>query len=247
MIAPERVVAIVLAAGSSRRFGDADKLVADYRGRPLVLWAARAAMALPFRAAIGVCQESGPVADLLRKAGLAVELNAAPERGMGSSIAIGVEAARASEPVACLILLGDMPAVTTAHLEALLAAFEGEDDVVISAARGQRSPPTLIGRRHFPTLLTLEGDEGPRMLAARARTVEVADDMLGDINRPEEMGDTIPLGGGRYHFLPRRSFSAELSSIASASSRLSLAFSSSSALSFLASLTSIPPYLAFHL
>src|SRR5690606_29817131 len=62
-----------------------------------------------------------------------------------------------------------------------------------------------------------------------------------------EMGDSIPLGSGRYHFFPRRSFNAELSSIASARSFFSRAFSSSSAFSRFASLMSMPPYLAFHL
>src|SRR5277367_3164141 len=48
-------------------------------------------------------------------------------------------------------------------------------------------------------------------------------------------------------FFPRRSFSAELSSIASASSFLRRRFSSSSDFRRRASDTSSPPYLAFHL
>lgn len=39
--------------------------------------------------------------------------------------------------------------------------------------------------------------------------------------RSLEMGDSIPLGGGRYHFFPRRSLSAALSSMLSASNFLS--------------------------
>src|ERR1700723_1617885 len=60
-----------------------------------------------------------------------------------------------------------------------------------------------------------------------------------------QMSDSFPLPRGRHHFFPRRSFSATLSSMASASSRFS--FSSSSDRSRLASETSIPPNLAFHL
>ena len=60
-----------------------------------------------------------------------------------------------------------------------------------------------------------------------------------------ETGDSLALGGGRQNFFVMRSFSAALSSIASARSRFSLAFSSSSCLSRLASDTSIPPNLAF--
>ena len=61
------------------------------------------------------------------------------------------------------------------------------------------------------------------------------------------MGNRFPLSGRRYHFFARRSFSATLSNIVSASSRFSFAFSSSSDRSRLASETSSPPYLAFQL
>jgi hypothetical protein len=61
------------------------------------------------------------------------------------------------------------------------------------------------------------------------------------------MRDGLPLRGRRHHFFTSRSFSATLSSIASASIRFSLAFSSSSVRRRLASDTSIPPNFAFHL
>jgi hypothetical protein len=61
------------------------------------------------------------------------------------------------------------------------------------------------------------------------------------------MSDSLSLGGGRHHFFEATSLSIALSSIASANSFFNLAFSSSSAFSRLASETSRPPYLAFHL
>jgi hypothetical protein len=41
-----------------------------------------------------------------------------------------------------------------------------------------------------------------------------------------EMRDSLPLGRGRHHFFPRRSFKAALSSMASAKNRFSRVFSS---------------------
>ena len=61
------------------------------------------------------------------------------------------------------------------------------------------------------------------------------------------MRESFPLGGGRHHFFPKRSFKATLSSIASASRRFRRAFSSSRVFRRLASETSIPPYLALPL
>ena len=141
-----------------------------------------------FRAVLGVVRQEGPAAALLRQSGIEVRVNAAPERGMGSSIAVGMAAAAAFDPEACLILLGDMPSVTKSHLDALLAAFEGEDDLVVSVSHGRRSPPSLFGRRHFSALLALDGDEGARALALHAKTVEAAAAVLGDVDRPEDVG-----------------------------------------------------------
>ena len=62
-----------------------------------------------------------------------------------------------------------------------------------------------------------------------------------------QMNDSFPLPRGRHHFFPKRSFSAALSSMASARSRFSFVFSSSTVLNRLASETSIPPNLAFQL
>ncbi len=65
--------------------------------------------------------------------------------------------------------------------------------------------------------------------------------------RGHKVCDSFSLGSGRYHFFPNRSFKATLSSMASASMRLSLVFSSSHAFRRLASDTSMPPNFAFHL
>ena len=61
-----------------------------------------------------------------------------------------------------------------------------------------------------------------------------------------EMRDRFPLRGRRHHFFESRSFRPALSSIVSASRRLSLPLSSSSDRSRFASDTSRPPNLAFH-
>src|SRR5262245_49875123 len=70
---------------------------------------------------------------------------------------------------------------------------------------------------------------------------------LAQLERRTYMSDSLSLGSGRLHFFASRSFSAALSSMASANSFFSLAFSLSSPLRRLASETSSPPYLAFQL
>src|SRR3546814_19886745 len=69
---------------------------------------------------------------------------------------------------------------------------------------------------------------------------------LADAEQLPSMLDSLPLSGGPHQFFAATSFSTALSSMASASSRLSRAFSSSSTFSLRASAPSLPPYLAFH-
>jgi len=91
---------------------------------------------------------------------------------------------------------------------------------------------------------------GPSALVTHARPIHAqhpARPPLAHLIGRLQIGRSLPMRGGRHHFFPSRSFSATLSSIASASIRLSLAFSSNSASRRRASDTSRPPYLAFHL
>src|SRR3546814_3869317 len=67
---------------------------------------------------------------------------------------------------------------------------------------------------------------------------------LADAEQLPSMLDSLPLSGGPHQFFAATSFSTALSSMASASSRLSRAFSSSSTFSLRACDTSMPPYLA---
>jgi molybdenum cofactor cytidylyltransferase len=120
-------------------------------------------------------------------AGLGFEIvaNAAPERGMGHSLALGARRAAARDVDAALLCLGDMPFITAGHLAALLAAFEGEAVPLVAtenAGTGVRSPPILFGRRHFPLFAALDGDQGGRGLLHEAFIVKASEAILRDID-----------------------------------------------------------------
>src|SRR3546814_4003672 len=68
---------------------------------------------------------------------------------------------------------------------------------------------------------------------------------LADAEQLPRMLDSLPLSGRPQQFFAATSLSKALSTLASASSRLSRAFPSSSTLRLRASDTSLPPYLAF--
>jgi len=180
MIAADRVAAVLLAAGASRRFGAADKLHADLEGRPLVMHAAATLRTMGFGALVAVCgPATAPLLD-----GFEVVINDMPDDGQARSVRLGVERALVHDVDAVLVALGDMPFVTPAHLHALLAA---DGDRVASSLDGQAMPPALFRRDRARALLGLDGDRGGGRLLTGATLVAGDAMLLADIDRPSDL------------------------------------------------------------
>ena len=125
---------------------------------------------------------------------------------------------------------------------------------LVSALEGAERRFGEISDRLLPNFV-----ETAALAAARARLAELsriagavaargfAQPAARSSGRPPANAPRLPFPGGRCHFFPRRSFSAALSSMASASIRFSRLFSSPSAFRRRASDTFNPPYFAFHL
>jgi molybdenum cofactor cytidylyltransferase len=100
-------------------------------------------------------------------AGLPVRLVHNPDyaQGLSTSVKAGL-AALPPEAEAAIVCLGDMPQVTSALIDRLIAAFDPERNalVVLPTFNGKRGNPVLWSRRFFPELMALEGDVGARHL-----------------------------------------------------------------------------------
>jgi molybdenum cofactor cytidylyltransferase len=179
MIRAERVAAVLLAAGRSTRFGEADKLSTLLDGVPLGLHAARTLAGLPFGRLIAVTGAGSP--DYAAH-GFAVVHNPAPEEGLSGSLRLGIAAAGAAgDADAVLVALADMPLVEHAHLERLLERFAGDGSIVASLGT-TRSPPALFGRDWFKRLAALDGDRGAGAYLREADLVSCDPRMLTDID-----------------------------------------------------------------
>ena len=90
---------------------------------------------------------------------------------MASSIRAGIRAAK--DCVAAMILLGDMPMVTSGHINAMLGSFGAEQDIIVATQAGESGNPVLFGSSHFDALANLEGDKGARhYIATQASCVQ---------------------------------------------------------------------------
>ncbi|HKA14640.1 MAG TPA: nucleotidyltransferase family protein [Myxococcota bacterium] len=165
---PARVAAVVLAAGRSTRMRGVNKLLAPLCGGPLVARAVDAALASRAEAVVVV---TGFQAARVRRAlaGREVEFahNRSYARGLSSSLRRGLRSLGEATDGA-LICLADMPWVSAAHLDRLIAAFGRADRPICVPARGgRRGNPVLWPARHFAALCALRGDRGGRALLRR--------------------------------------------------------------------------------
>ncbi len=189
------IAGILLAAGSSRRFGAANKLLADIDGIALVR---RAADALRASSVGDIVVVTGPEPERIAAAlaGLNVRFahNAAFADGIGGSIATGV-AVLAPDTAGAVIVQGDMPALTTALIDRLIAAFiaaGGERVTFPVLADGSQRNPVVWPASAFVELSALSGDRGAKALLEARRgqsvTVTVADtDAFTDIDTQAEL------------------------------------------------------------
>ncbi|ALN20396.1 nucleotidyltransferase family protein [Ectopseudomonas mendocina] len=187
----QRVAALMLAAGYSRRFG-ADKRRATLAdGRSLLA----ASLTLP-------CSMLEEVWLVLRPdeaptgmdlpTGVRVVQNAASAQGMGHSLAAGAERLLAeSNADAVAIFLADMPSIHRDSLETLIAQSSA-NTIALPSYQGKRGHPVLFGRDFWPQLTMLSGDAGAKPVLQQnpnaVRIVELDDPgVLQDIDTPADL------------------------------------------------------------
>ncbi len=170
------VAAVVLAAGSSRRMGGANKLLADWNGRPLVAHAVAAAFDSVARPVVVV---TGHEAERVEAAlaGFDVRFVRNPDfaEGLSASLKAGLGAVGTECVDGALICLGDMPKVSPATLNRLIETFEagGKKAICAPAADGRRGNPVLWPVDLFAALMVVSGDVGGRdLLACHAERVQ---------------------------------------------------------------------------
>ena len=171
---PPQIGGVILAAGEARRFG-AQKLLAPLHDRPIlqhVIDAANASCLEDVVLVVGANPEA-LLAGLDLGRARAIR-NPDPARGLASSLHAGLIALD-ERLHGALVLLGDVPGVTTALIDELVArGRETRASAVVSVWRGRRSPPAVLHKRLWPAAFALHGDIGMRdVLAGRDDVSEV--------------------------------------------------------------------------
>lgn len=123
-------------------------------------------------------------------------------RGMGASLAAGVEAS--ARAAGWIVALGDMPVVRVETIAAVKRALEGGACIAAPFdASGRRGHPVGFSAALLGELLALDGDEGARAILARhadgIARIETRDTgIFVDIDTPQDLAalpETGPSAG----------------------------------------------------
>ena len=174
--------AILLAAGSSQRFG-AHKLLHLIDGVPMALKSA-----ITLQSALGAIfvgmRPQDALAPTLFGHGLNVILCDRAVEGMGGTLAQVVAAAPA-DASGYIIALADMPFIHVDSIRAVAAALQGGAKLAAPTYRGQRGHPVGLAASYRAELLALKGDAGARDIIRR----DAAHLQLVDVDDPGVLWD----------------------------------------------------------
>ena len=184
------IFAVVLAAGASTRFGRTKQLE-PFNGITMAANAMRKAEAVcGSRSILVTGNRWEEVADSCQPLSGFFVVNERFEQGLAGSIACGIAAIRDSA-AAVLLMLADLPLVTTDHLASLVNTWrQSPGSIVASAFEDTLGPPIVFPRADFDALMDLSGDYGARpVIEANAhRVLSIAcEEAAFDIDRPEDL------------------------------------------------------------
>jgi len=185
------ITGIVLAAGTSSRFGRTKQLI-ELEGKPLVQHAVDAATAAGLDEVVVVLGHDAERVggSLLLPANGRTVLNPTYEAGQSTSLIAGLNAA-GPESDAAVVLLADQPGITPQHLRALVDTFEAGRPSIVRLRFRDGPGPALLSREVWGEARRLAGDTGAREIIAAhpgwVKEIVVESDAPVDVDRPPDL------------------------------------------------------------
>jgi molybdenum cofactor cytidylyltransferase len=189
------VAGVVLAAGASTRMGQ-NKLLLRVEGETLLRRAVTRALAAALAPVLVVVGHERERAEKEIE-GLAVRAVYNPDHAAGqhTSFRAGI-AAVPEDAGAAVVLLADMPRVTSEMIGALVVRWrETKAPLVISDYGGVHAPPTLYDRSLFAEILAQPGEGCGKAIVRRHRGEAAAvawpAEALADVDVPADLAHAI--------------------------------------------------------
>ncbi|MGK0298524.1 MAG: xanthine dehydrogenase accessory factor [Gammaproteobacteria bacterium] len=160
----DNISIIILAAGSSSRFGALKQLL-EYQGKSLLKRAVEISQKVQ---CLEVLVVHGPKATKCQREissyNVVNLVNDDWESGMSSSLKLAVKSV-SSESQAILVLLCDQPLITSDHLNQLIRLWrQNPDNIVASEYNDTIGVPAIIPKLHYNAIKKLTGDTGAKTI-----------------------------------------------------------------------------------
>ena len=189
---------IILAAGSSRRFGDDKRKVVLASGQMMLEETIHKAASVLDKVLVvlrfGDRELANSLGARIDNSSVAYFLAPDSAKGMAHSLANAMH--RVHDWEAALILLGDMPFVQAETIESILGAYEfrkTRQPIVVPCKDGVMGHPVLFAQHYYPEIEALTGDRGARQVIDahedHVYRLAVADPgVIRDIDTPGDLG-----------------------------------------------------------
>ncbi|MCH8127591.1 nucleotidyltransferase family protein [candidate division KSB1 bacterium] len=158
------ITAIILAAGSSTRFGDKNKLLKPFMDSSIFGHVVKTMTNLPIAEVILVTgYEHEKIAEAIKHSNVHIIHNSEFQTGIASSIKCGVSAA-SQKTEGYMICLGDMPYITMDYIKNLLDTFINSQipSIIVPTFQYRKGNPVIFSKNFIDDLLKIEGDKGAR-------------------------------------------------------------------------------------
>ena len=164
------ICAIILAAGSSTRFGPDNKLMVKVDGVPIVERIVKVIVECGVSKTMVVTgADHSELASLLDGYAVDILQNREWNQGMGKSLAFGVCAIPDENYSGIMVCLGDLPSLDVLVVRRILAEFEKlyGKQIVVPSYRGLRGHPVIFPIAYRSELMEVVGDNGAKNIINR--------------------------------------------------------------------------------
>ena len=186
----ESISAIILAAGTSSRMGSVNKLLYEWRGRPLLSHIVSSALDSKLSKVVVVTGYESSLVSAIIPSSCILCHNSDYAMGMSGSIRSGIYGLHGLCPV--MVLPGDMPLISVSDIDRLISRYvesASPDTIVVGSSGSDWGHPVLFGTSYFGSLKTLTGDEGARSLllsnSAHIVLEDIGEASYRDFDNPE--------------------------------------------------------------
>src|SRR5271155_175810 len=159
-----RIGAVILAAGTSSRMGEAKQLLRLGEATVLNQVVNNVCGSRVDEIVLVLGHEAETIKQTIATKKLKIVVNESYREGMGTSLRAGLSALP-SEVDAALIVLADQPFVRSTTFDQIIDHYQQSNaQIVIPVYKGFRGNPVLLDRSVFPEVMALTGDIGCRAI-----------------------------------------------------------------------------------